>query len=79
MILSFSERGDDLEEDVRRIVFEIETIAFDQWGVEYGKQLARKIEPELRAVALPNLQHDASTNGLIRHIHQLRQQRKSLL
>jgi glucose-6-phosphate isomerase len=53
--------------------------SFDQWGVEYGKQLARKIEPELRAVALPNLQHDASTNGLIRHIHQLRQQRKSLL
>lgn len=37
MILSFSERGDDLEEDVRRIVFEIETIAFDQWGVEMDK------------------------------------------
>ncbi len=52
--------------------------SFDQWGVEYGKQLARKIEPELRAGQLPSLQHDASTNGLIRHIHQLRQQRNAL-
>jgi len=40
--------------------------SFDQWGVELGKQLAKKIEPELRgpgAVA----SHDASTNGLINH------------
>jgi glucose-6-phosphate isomerase len=38
--------------------------SFDQWGVELGKQLAKKIEPELEskgAVA----SHDASTNALI--------------
>ena len=38
--------------------------AFDQWGVELGKQLARVIQPEL----LPGAQvsgHDASTAGLI--------------
>lgn len=36
---------------------------FDQWGVEYGKVLAKGIEPEL---AQPlELQHDSSTNGLI--------------
>lgn len=39
--------------------------SFDQWGVEYGKQLARRIEPELHH-PLP-LTHDASTNGLIAH------------
>ena len=38
--------------------------AFDQWGVELGKQLARVIQPEL----LPEARmsgHDASTAGLI--------------
>ena len=38
--------------------------SFDQWGVELGKQLAKKIEPELEskgAVA----SHDGSTNALI--------------
>ncbi len=37
--------------------------SFDQWGVEYGKQLARRIEPELSSLA--PLCHDSSTNGLI--------------
>ena len=41
--------------------------AFDQWGVELGKQLARVILPELESAnAVP--EHDASTNGLIRYI-----------
>ena len=40
--------------------------SFDQWGVEYGKQLARRILPELGA-ADDALAHDSSTNGLIRH------------
>ncbi|UTH73922.1 glucose-6-phosphate isomerase [Chromobacterium sp. IIBBL 290-4] len=40
--------------------------SFDQWGVEYGKQLARRILPEL-SDAVDALAHDSSTNGLIRH------------
>ncbi len=38
--------------------------SFDQWGVELGKQLAKKIEPELEAKGEVNT-HDASTNALI--------------
>ena len=38
--------------------------SFDQWGVELGKQLARKILPEL-IDNRPVTTHDASTNGLI--------------
>jgi glucose-6-phosphate isomerase len=47
---------------VQGIVWDI--YSFDQWGVELGKQLAKKIEPELEskgAIA----SHDASTNALI--------------
>ncbi|WP_440216864.1 glucose-6-phosphate isomerase [Chromobacterium piscinae] len=40
--------------------------SFDQWGVEYGKQLARRILPELSGDTRA-LGHDSSTNGLIRH------------
>jgi glucose-6-phosphate isomerase len=40
--------------------------SFDQWGVELGKILAKRISPELEAVAEPELQHDSSTNTLIR-------------
>jgi glucose-6-phosphate isomerase len=39
---------------------------FDQWGVELGKVLAGRIEPELAAPDEPALRHDPSTNGLIR-------------
>jgi glucose-6-phosphate isomerase len=38
--------------------------SFDQWGVELGKQLAKKILPEL-GDEKPIGSHDASTNGLI--------------
>jgi glucose-6-phosphate isomerase len=38
--------------------------SFDQWGVELGKQLAKKIEPELAAAGAIT-SHDSSTNGLI--------------
>lgn len=38
--------------------------SFDQWGVELGKQLAKKILPELTNEDSVNT-HDASTNGLI--------------
>ena len=38
--------------------------SFDQWGVELGKQLAKKILPELKDNK-PVSSHDSSTNGLI--------------
>ncbi|MEM8528794.1 MAG: glucose-6-phosphate isomerase [Bacteroidota bacterium] len=38
--------------------------SFDQWGVELGKQLAKKILPELEGDEKVT-SHDASTNGLI--------------
>ncbi len=38
--------------------------SFDQWGVELGKQLAKKILPELLSETAVNT-HDSSTNGLI--------------
>jgi glucose-6-phosphate isomerase len=38
--------------------------SFDQWGVEIGKQLAQKIQPEL-GDDKPADSHDSSTNGLI--------------
>jgi glucose-6-phosphate isomerase len=40
--------------------------SFDQWGVELGKTLAQRIEPELVAPEAPALAHDASTSALIR-------------
>jgi glucose-6-phosphate isomerase len=45
---------------------------FDQWGVELGKQLAKKILPELAPDAVPGV-HDSSTCGLISRIRALRQ------
>jgi glucose-6-phosphate isomerase len=40
--------------------------SFDQWGVELGKELATRIIDELGAETEPTLDHDASTNALIR-------------
>ncbi|MBI5849574.1 MAG: glucose-6-phosphate isomerase [Planctomycetes bacterium] len=40
--------------------------SFDQWGVELGKVLAKRIAGELCAVDEPELAHDSSTNELIR-------------
>src|SRR3984957_7170118 len=40
--------------------------SFDQWGVELGKVLAQRIIPELENPAEPVLNHDSSTNTLIR-------------
>jgi glucose-6-phosphate isomerase len=40
--------------------------SFDQWGVELGKVLAQRIIPELESEAEPRLNHDSSTNNLIR-------------
>ncbi len=46
--------------------------AFDQWGVELGKQLATTTFAELTADTLPELAHDSSTNALIRRYRRLR-------
>jgi glucose-6-phosphate isomerase len=40
--------------------------SFDQWGVELGKVLAKRIVPELESPDEPDLTHDSSTNALIR-------------
>jgi glucose-6-phosphate isomerase len=46
--------------------------SFDQWGVELGKVLAVKIIPELTSAAEPVLDHDSSTNNLIRRYRALK-------
>jgi glucose-6-phosphate isomerase len=47
--------------------------SFDQWGVELGKVLAKKVADELSADTEPELAHDSSTNALI---HRYRLARK---
>lgn len=47
---------------VQSVIWDVN--AFDQWGVELGKQLANKILPELKSNEKIT-SHDASTNGLI--------------
>jgi glucose-6-phosphate isomerase len=46
--------------------------SFDQWGVELGKVLAKRIIPELQATEEPDLTHDSSTNALIRRFRSAR-------
>ncbi|WP_181304466.1 glucose-6-phosphate isomerase [Rufibacter sp. XAAS-G3-1] len=47
--------------------------SFDQWGVELGKQLAKKILPELTSTQEVT-SHDSSTNGLIKQFKAFRQE-----
>jgi len=47
--------------------------SFDQWGVELGKALAQKIIPQLESANEPVLQHDSSTNNLIRRYRKLKE------
>jgi glucose-6-phosphate isomerase len=46
--------------------------SFDQWGVELGKALAQRIIPELESATEPKLEHDSSTNTLIRRYRKLK-------
>ena len=46
--------------------------SFDQWGVELGKVLAKRIIPELESETEPELRHDSSTNALIRRYRGMR-------
>jgi len=52
------------------IVWQINS--FDQWGVELGKVLAQRIIPELESRPEPSLNHDSSTNNLIRRYRKLK-------
>jgi glucose-6-phosphate isomerase len=46
--------------------------SFDQWGVELGKVLAQRIIPELESKAEIRLEHDSSTNSLIRRYRNMK-------
>ena len=52
------------------VIWDIDS--FDQWGVELGKVMAAAIAPELMSAAEPGLQHDSSTNALIRRYRRLK-------
>jgi glucose-6-phosphate isomerase len=47
--------------------------SFDQWGVELGKVLAKRIIPELGGKDDSRLTHDSSTNNLIRRYRKLKE------
>jgi len=47
--------------------------SFDQWGVELGKVLAKRIIPELESKEETQLAHDSSTNNLIRRYRKLKE------
>jgi glucose-6-phosphate isomerase len=46
--------------------------SFDQWGVELGKALAKRIAAELVGDSVAALAHDSSTDALIRRYRRLR-------
>ena len=46
--------------------------SFDQWGVELGKVLAKRIVPQLRGEAAAPTAHDSSTTTLLKRIASLR-------
>jgi len=48
---------------------------FDQWGVELGKVLAQRIIAEIESGTEPALEHDSSTNNLIRRYRKSRERR----
>jgi glucose-6-phosphate isomerase len=48
---------------VQGVIWDIDS--FDQWGVELGKQLAKRTEGEIADAGTPRLAHDSSTNALI--------------
>jgi len=56
---------------VQSIIWDVN--AYDQWGVELGKQLARKILPELDDYEDVK-GHDSSTNGLIHYYKEHRKE-----
>jgi glucose-6-phosphate isomerase len=59
---------------VQDVIWNIDS--FDQWGVELGKALAMRTAAEIASSTAPELDHDSSTNPLIRRYRQLRRPRK---
>ncbi len=55
---------------VQGVIWDVNS--FDQWGVELGKVLAKRIATELSASGTPELAHDSSTNALIRRYRERR-------
>ena len=51
--------------------------SFDQWGVELGKVLAKRIIPELESKAEHQLDHDSSTVNLIRRYRSMKEESAS--
>jgi glucose-6-phosphate isomerase len=49
--------------------------SFDQWGVELGKVLAKRVAGELQSAEEPKLSHDSSTNTLIERYRKMKQRR----
>ena len=47
--------------------------SFDQWGVQLGKVLAQRIVPELEGKEMLALNHDSSTNNLIRRYRSMKE------
>jgi glucose-6-phosphate isomerase len=56
---------------VQGVIWNIDS--FDQWGVELGKALAKRTGDELASTHEPALEHDSSTNALIRRYRSLRE------
>ena len=54
---------------VQGIMWDINS--YDQWGVEYGKQIAQQILPQLTSDEVVS-NYDSSTNGLINHTKMLK-------
>ncbi len=52
------------------VIWQIDS--FDQWGVELGKVLAQRIIPQLESPTEPKLEHDSSTNNLIRRYRDMK-------
>lgn len=55
---------------VQGVIWDVDS--FDQWGVELGKALAKRVAGELASVDEPALGHDSSTNALIRRYRSMR-------
>jgi glucose-6-phosphate isomerase len=55
---------------VQGVIWDVDS--FDQWGVELGKALAARTGAEIASRDEPALDHDSSTNTLIRRYRRLR-------
>jgi len=58
---------------VQGVIWDIDS--FDQWGVELGKQLAKRTAAEIAEAGVPRLAHDSSTNALITRYREHRKPR----